>query len=251
MDSIKRFSTKAKNYHKYRPRYPEKIIELLKTDTNLLSKYSYKIADIGSGTGILSELFLKNHNTVFGVEPNDKMREVAEKVLKNYLNFISIKGTAERTNLKETVNMITAGQSFHWFDMDKAYKEFKRILKPNGYVVLIWNQRRNLTTPLGRDIEEILDEYGTDYIEVKNHEENLDFNRFFGNRGYSKRILHNKRIMSYDELQGRLVSISCVPNIGNPKYSGMIAKLKKVFNQYQVNGRVTTEYDTEVFIGQL
>ncbi len=251
MDSIKRFSTKAKNYHKYRPRYPEKIIELLKADTNLLSKSSFKIADIGSGTGILSELFLKNHNTVFGVEPNDKMRQVAERVLKTYPNFRSVKGTAERTNLEETVNMITAGQSFHWFDMDKAYKEFKRILQPNGYVVLIWNQRRNLTTPIGRDIEEILNEYGTDYIRVKNHEVNLDFNRFFRKSGFTKRIIHNRRIMSYDELQGRLVSISCVPDSGNPKYSAMIKKLKKVFNKYQLSGKVKTEYDTEVFIGQL
>jgi SAM-dependent methyltransferase len=251
MDSIKRFSTKAENYHKYRPRYPEKIIELLKIHTNFLSISSYKIADIGSGTGILSELFLKNHNTVFGVEPNEKMRKIAEKVLKSYSNFISIDGTAERTNLTKKVDMITAGQSFHWFKMEKAFKEFKRILKPNGFVVLIWNQRRNLTTPLGRDIEEILNVYGTDYIQVKNHEANLDFNRFFGKKGFIKKTLHNKRILSYDELQGRLVSISCVPDVGNPKYPEMVKELKKVFHQYQVDGRVTTEYDTEVFFGQL
>ncbi|MHA2303927.1 MAG: class I SAM-dependent methyltransferase [Candidatus Hodarchaeales archaeon] len=251
MDSITRFTTKAKKYHKYRPRYPEKIIDILISKTDLSSSKSFKVADIGSGTGILSELFLKNGNTVFGVEPNNNMRQVAERMLKHYSNFISVKGTAERTNINDIVDMITAGQSFHWFEIEKARKEFKRILKTEGYVVLIWNQRKNLTTPFGREIEEILNTYGKDYVQVKNHEKNIDFKKFFGTDDYTKTTIHNTRMMSYEELQGRLVSISCIPDSEDPKYPEMVKKVQSVFAKYQGNGIVKTEYDTEIYFGEL
>ncbi len=135
-NSTTRFSNRVDNYVKYRPHYPAAVIDYLKKEKVL--KDNYVIADIGSGTGISSELFLKNGNTVYGIEPNKEMREGGEKYLSGFKNFISINGTAEDTTLKEnSIDVITAGQAFHWFDMVKAKKEFKRILKTNGYVVLI------------------------------------------------------------------------------------------------------------------
>ncbi|MHA1992078.1 MAG: methyltransferase domain-containing protein [Candidatus Hodarchaeales archaeon] len=113
MKNIKKFSKKSEFYHKYRWRYPAELIDLLVTEINLQSTSSYKIADIGSGTGLLSEVFLKNKNTVFSVEPNTEMWTIAENIyLDNFPNFVSITGTAEKTNLQETVDMITAGMSF-------------------------------------------------------------------------------------------------------------------------------------------
>lgn len=251
MEPIRRFSTKAKYYHEYRPRYPPQISEILTEEMSFQSTSSFKVADIGSGTGILSELFLKNGNTVYGVEPNKEMREVAEDFLKEYPNFISVDGTAEATTINETIEAITAGQSFHWFDFDKVRQEFLRILKPNGYVILVWNQRKGETTAFGRDFEQILIDYGTDYKQVAALERNLNFHAFYGPEGFNLRTIPNIRTMSFEELRGRLLSISCIPDVGDPKYSGMIRQLKKVFSKYKINGTIRSEYDTELYFGQL
>ncbi|MFX0184877.1 MAG: class I SAM-dependent methyltransferase [Candidatus Hodarchaeota archaeon] len=251
MEPTKRFSSKAEYFNKYRPRYPDQIIKILEENIGLLPQSYFKIADIGSGTGILSKLFLKHGNTVYGVEPNKEMREVAERVLKTYKNFISVDGQAESTNIEEKVDAITAGQSFHWFDIEKARKEFLRILKPGGYVILIWNQRKGDSTSFGKEIEQILLEYGTDYKQVTNHERTLDFHTFYGSRGFQKRILQNVRTMTFNELQGRILSISCVPDIGDSRYPDMIHQLKKVFSKYQVKGKIVVEFETELYFGQL
>src|SRR4030095_5976457 len=140
-DPLTRFSNRSDNYAKFRPGYPAGVIEILRSECGL-TKTSV-IADVGSGTGILSELFLRNGNSVLGIEPNADMRRVAEALLGSYDEFRSINATAEATTLQsEIVDFITAGQAFHWFDRAAAKREFARILTPEGWVVLIWNERR-------------------------------------------------------------------------------------------------------------
>ena len=108
-NSTTRFSDRVAYYIKYRPGYPAKVITLLNREIGLSP--ATVIADIGSGTGISSELFLKNGNRVFGVEPNQPMREAAESRLAGYDAFISINGTAEATTLPDaSVDLVTAGQ---------------------------------------------------------------------------------------------------------------------------------------------
>lgn len=139
-----RFSDRVEDYIKYRPSYPAALMNLLKAKINLNPQAV--IADIGSGTGISSILFLKNSNKVFAVEPNKEMREAAEHLLNVYPNFASINGTAEQTNLNtKAVDLIFCGQAFHWFDKQKSRQEFNRILKQNGHIVLAWNERSTKT----------------------------------------------------------------------------------------------------------
>src|SRR4051812_3683515 len=131
MDKLDRFSNRVENYIKYRPTYPEAVLEFLKQKG--IVKADSVIADIGSGTGISAELFLKNGNKVIGVEPNKDMREAAERLLKNYPSFESKAATAEETGLTNgSVDVIMAGQAFHWFDKQKCREEFKRILKKDS-----------------------------------------------------------------------------------------------------------------------
>ncbi len=96
-NSTSRFSDRVDNYIKYRPGYPLEVLELLKTSCGLTP--DSLIADIGSGTGISSRLFLDHHNTVYGVEPNQEMRHAAKKFLEDYNHFHSIDATAEKTHL--------------------------------------------------------------------------------------------------------------------------------------------------------
>jgi SAM-dependent methyltransferase len=154
-DSVARFSNRADNYARYRPGYPLGVMDILRNQCGLTD--ASVVADIGSGTGILSELFLRNGNTVFAIEPNAAMRQVADRLLGEFPNFLSIDATAEATTLDaSSVDLVTAAQAFHWFDRDRARKEFARILRPGGWVALIWNERRLDSTAFLRDYEQLL-----------------------------------------------------------------------------------------------
>src|SRR4029453_17979120 len=124
-DSIQRFSSRVEDYIKYRPSYPPALLDTLVTQCRLTP--TAEVADIGSGTGLLSELFLRNGNRVYGVEPNREMREAGERLLSAYPSFVSVDGRAEATMLDDaSVDFVTAGQAFHWFDPPHARREFMR-----------------------------------------------------------------------------------------------------------------------------
>ena len=128
LDSTKRFSDRVADYVKYRPSYPHELIDFL--ESNAFLTESSVIADIGSGTGLLTKLFLDRGYEVYGIEPNKEMREAGEDFLKEYDKFRSVNGTSEKTTISDhSVDLITAGQAYHWFDIEKTAVEFKRILK--------------------------------------------------------------------------------------------------------------------------
>jgi SAM-dependent methyltransferase len=244
-DPKKRFSSRVENYIKYRPSYPPKIIEFL-TEKKILSKQSI-IADVGSGTGILSELFLKNGNKVFGVEPNSEMRRAAERLLKDYPNFVSIHSSAENTSLlSNSIDLIVVGQAFHWFNIEKTRKEFKDILKSDGYVVLIWNNRRKTGKGFSSQYETLVSKFGTDYKQVRKNEKNVD--EFFQ---YEKEIFYNYQELNFEGLKGRLLSASYIPIEGNSTNNKIFDDLKKIFEKNEKNGKVRIEYDTEIYYGKL
>ena len=246
---LTRFSNRVAYYVKYRPRYPPQILTLLKKTYNL--KTTSIIADIGSGTGFLAELFLKNGNTVFGVEPNQDMRHTAEQLLKNYPKFHSVEGTAEKTTLtSNSVDFITCGQSFHWFDREKAKKEFQRILKNNGVVVIIWNDRK-VQSPFSMDYERLLLKYGTDFTKV-DHKRITDeiLSDFYHPFSWKLDIFPNKQILDFDGLKGRLLSASYVPLPGHPNFNNMMQTLKEIFERHQKNGKIVFEYNCKVYHGR-
>ncbi len=136
-DSKERFSNRVENYVKYRPGYPAALLDLLRDECGLRADESCVIADVGSGTGFLAEMFLKQGNRVFGVEPNADMRKAGEEYLQGFRNFVSVAGSAEATTLADgSVNFVTAGQAFHWFEPAATRRELSRVLTPGGWVVL-------------------------------------------------------------------------------------------------------------------
>ncbi len=211
------------------------------------------VADIGSGTGILSELFLKHGNRVFGVEPNREMREAGKRFLKTYPHFTSVEGTAEATTLpNQSVEFVTAAQAFHWFDRSRARTEFARILKPGGWVVLIWNERVVETSALGRAYEALIARYGTDYGQVRHtHLRSEDIGAFFSPRPFELRTFKNLQALEFDGIKGRLLSSSYVPEPGHPKHQPMLDELRALFDDHQTGGRVDFDYVTMMYFGQL
>jgi len=149
-DSLTRFSDRVEDYVKYRPGYPPQVIEVLRARCGLTP--SSVVADVGSGPGNLARLFLDNGNEVFAVEPNAEMREAGKQSLGNRGGYRSVDGRAEGTRLENaSVDFVTAGQAFHWFDWPHAKTEFRRILRPEGWVVLLWNERLTDSSPFLRD----------------------------------------------------------------------------------------------------
>src|ERR1700756_4899998 len=140
-DAKQRFSNRVADYVRYRPGYPSALIELLRGECGL--RADHVVADVGSGTGILAKLFLDNGNRVFGVEPNEEMRQAGENFFSGYKNFSSVHVFWEPTTLPAgSVDFITAAQAFHWFEPVATRREFLAILKPHGWVVVMWNDRR-------------------------------------------------------------------------------------------------------------
>ena len=251
MDPTKRFSSRVDNYINARPRYPEEIISILREDCGLTPGAS--VADIGSGTGILTEMFLRNGNDIFAVEPNAGMREAGERLLADDPKFHSVAGRAEATTLADrSVEVVAAGQAFHWFDRDLARQEFVRILKPAGWVVLIWNERLTGTTAFLQAYEHLLERYGTDYTQVNHrHIDERLLRAFYGPDGFTSRVLGNRQDFDYAGLEGRLLSSSYTPEPGHPNYAPMLVALARIFEANQHEGRVAFEYATKLYYGRL
>jgi len=249
-DSIARFSNRVDNYALYRPSYPSGVVDILRSDCGLMETSA--IADIGSGTGILSELFLENGNPVIGIEPNAAMRGAAERLLERFAKFVSIDATAEATSLESaSVDFITAGQAFPRVDRGKARREFARIPKPGSWVVLVWNERRLDSTPFLRAYERLLLQYGTDYEKVRHENVGGEIAKFFAPDAFQLKTLDNAQVFNFESLKGRTRSASYTPAPGNPNFEPMFAKLEELFNAHESDGIVTFEYDTRVYYGRL
>ena len=259
-DSTTRFSDRVEHYVKYRPGYPEGIVGYLRDAYGLGPEWV--VADIGSGTGILTELFLKNGNRVYGVEPNREMREKGEALLVGYAGtagapgggagkFVSVDGTAEATGLADaSVDMIVAGQAFHWFDPDRSRTEFGRVLRPGGVVVLIWNERL-VGSAFEKEYEELILRFAIDYTTI-NHKNIAEgeIGRFFHPAAYALATFPNEQLFDPDGLKGRLLSSSYIPKEG-PRHMDMLHALRKLFDRHAAGGRVRVGYDTKVYSGIL
>lgn len=250
LDPTRRFSNRVQNYLKYRPTYPPAIIPLLESKCGLTP--DSVIAEPGFGTGLLTELFLQNGNRVLGVEPNAEMRAAGKRELAHYPKFSSVNATAEATTLADhSVDFVVAGQAFHWFDLERARAEFSRILRPAGWVVLIWNGFRVKFSPLMAAYQELVLRHGTDYEEVSRKLNHRDIESFFAPGSRETAHFNFQQIFDYQGLEGRLLSSSFVPELNHPNYERMLRDLRDIFEANQKDGRVAFEYETELFYGRL
>ncbi|MCP4359928.1 MAG: class I SAM-dependent methyltransferase [Chloroflexi bacterium] len=243
----KRFSKRVNDYVKYRPSYPTAVLHCLRDECGLTE--TAVIADIGYGTGLLAQLFLDNGNPLYGVEPNANMRAAGEIYLAEYANFTSVAGTAEATTLADnSVDFVTAGQAAHWFDGPQAKVEFNRILRPGGVIVFVWNTREIAATPFMEAYETVVTRWQTPEDPVRSqkggHDRAPDI--ILGERP-QKRTFANEQVYDFETLKGRTLSSSVTPLPGHANYEPLLAELRQVFDRYQMDGRVTFPYVTQLF----
>jgi len=247
-DSTEIFSDRVQNYLAYRPSYSPVILDVLRAEC--LFNGESVIADIGSGTGLLSELFLNNGNFVFGIEPNLEMRNACENRLKAFSRFVSLAGRAEGTTLEDdSVDFVIAGQAFHWFNLEQTKQEFMRILKPKGWVIVVYNVART-DTPFQLACQQ----FRVTYLEEKGSEtEETDiYSPFFGKGNFTEKRLEGVR-QKFDMtgFAGRVLSSANAPEETTHRYTQMMDAIGTIFEQYQQDEKVEISYATEVVFGRL
>lgn len=249
MRPTERFSSRVDNYARHRPSYPAPAIELLKRRCGL--RPGAVVADLGSGTGILTELLLKSGAEVFAVEPNDRMRAAAEAQLSHYPRFRSVPGSAESTTLAAaSVDLLAAGQAFHWFDPQRARLEALRVLRPGSWAALLWNERPPEATPFLADYEVLLTRHAPEYPRITASRADVGAMRELLGPAMELATFANRQILDFEGLTGRLMSSSYAPEPESADYQPMIALLREVFDRHQRGGRIVMPYNTLVYFSQ-
>jgi SAM-dependent methyltransferase len=247
---LERFSDRVSDYARYRPTYPSTMLDFL-ADHGL--RDGAHVLDAGSGTGILAGLLLDRGAIVFAVEPNTPMRSEAERQLGSRSGFHSIDGTAEATGLPdESIDLITAAQAFHWFEPVPTRREWARVLRPGGWVALIWNERVD-----DGEFSKAYRELANSFVDreerpaarrLANPTEEIE--KFFCPNPVTRCAFENGQALDLVGLKGRAMSSSYWPRTGEAHERSM-ATLDELFIRHNVDGQVRFDYRTEVFLGQL
>jgi SAM-dependent methyltransferase len=245
-----RFSSRAQDYARYRPSYPRAVIELLQERCALTP--GAVVADVGSGTGILTELLLASGAQVIGIEPNAAMRAAAEAHLGVVTRFRSVAASAEATTLAAaSVDLWVAGQAFHWFDGDATRHEALRVLREGGCAALVWNERPQEASGFLADYEALLQQHAAEYAQITaSRADPAGMRRFFGGAMECAEF-PNQQSLDFDALKGRLMSSSYAPEPRHPRHEPMMAGLGEIFRRYARGGRIVFPYRTLVYFGPL
>ncbi|MBS1701795.1 MAG: class I SAM-dependent methyltransferase [Armatimonadetes bacterium] len=246
-----RFSDRVADYVRYRPSYPADLVRRI-MEIGGLNEGSV-VADVGCGTGIFAQLLLDTGVKVFGVEPNAPMMEAAVNQLGGYPKFAMLNGTAERTGLTaDSVDAITAAQAFHWFDQEPTRAEFRRILKPRGWVFLLWNERDDKGSEFSRLYEQALLDCAPEYAKVGHRNTpDDDVLAWFQNPAATLERFDNSQFLDLDSFLGRAYSSSYVPAAGTAEREAITARLTDVFERCQSDGLIELKYETKLYYGQL
>jgi SAM-dependent methyltransferase len=245
------FSSKATDYAASRPDYPAALYDALR-DSGALPRVPSLVADLGAGTGLFCEGLLARGHHVFAIEPNAAMRAAADARLHGYAGYQGVDGSAEATTLPDhSVDLVTAAQAFHWFEVEPTQRECLRILRPGGKVALIWNDRI-LSDPLQREIEAIFSEFGGATREaLLTHESRRGSAQFFGGEETTRIDLPHEHELGRDGLRSLVLSRSYMPPRESEAGAQALERVDRVFDAHADSGRVTMRYRTQATVGAL
>jgi ubiquinone/menaquinone biosynthesis C-methylase UbiE len=242
------FTDRASYYADCRPGYPDPVLEYLRRDPGLPPGAA--IVDVGSGTGLSAELFLRHGHRVHGVEPDAAMRRAAERRLSRYPAFHSVAGRAEATTLPDAcADLIVCASAFHWFDADAARTEFRRLLRPAGAVAIMRNGRGGKRSPFMRAYSQIFRRYAA---RVDAREQRIGAVRdFFAGNAYRTAVLEYREELDFARLEGRILSYATIPLPGQPGHQEMLRDLRTLFDHSAEGGRIEFWGEITLHVGRL
>ncbi|WP_322029898.1 class I SAM-dependent methyltransferase [Paraburkholderia sp. J76] len=248
-DSTRRFTDRVADYVKFRPTYPREVATFVHVECGIAP--GAPVADVGAGTGLSTKLFLDAGHPVTAVEPNAAMRAAADELLGGYKGYRSVAGTAEATTLEAaSVDLVSAAQAFHWFHKTDTQREFARILKPRGKILLFWNSRLLEGSAFLAGYEALLQRFCPDYARVaESYPDSAAMADWFGEGFEHQTVFPNAQLLDFDGLRGRLMSSSYAPRAGDERHEPMLAALHELFETTQKDGTVNFAYETRVYAG--
>jgi ubiquinone/menaquinone biosynthesis C-methylase UbiE len=235
-DPRERFSGAARGYARFRPGYPDTLVDRVLSEAGVKSRDP--VADLGCGTGILTRMLAARGLEVVGIDPNRNMLEEARSAGggAEYRG-----GDAKSTGLADqSVALVTVAQAFHWFDVDAVLGELRRVLNPQGHVAAIWNIRGEnafmdaYDALLRRFSSEykVLESWETTLAELKHHARVVDAREL--------RAEHAQRF-DLEGLQGRAWSSSYVFR-GVEDREGFDEALASLFHGHALDGTIEFPY---------
>lgn len=246
-----RFTGKSSDYAQYRERYdPVTVLPLLREWCGLTPEWF--VADVGAGTGMAGDLFLANGNRVIAVEPNAEMRAACAALHDGDAMFSVLDGAAEATGLAgASVDMIVVGRALHWFNVEAAFREFRRILKPQGWIAILACGRAEDGREENLAFREFLQATtGRDFF----RDPLLDVYRRLDTLFAGGPVLHAERHgemqLDWDALRGLTLSLSHAPLPDSESFSQFESELRSFFDRFKQSGRVTLRTCTYVNAGQ-
>ncbi|MEP6609102.1 MAG: class I SAM-dependent methyltransferase [Burkholderiaceae bacterium] len=249
--ATERFSDRAAAYVRGRPSYPDAIVDELEHARALASGHT--IVDVGVGTGLSAEPFLRRGYAVVGVEPNGEMRTTGDQHLGAYPHYRSVAGTAEQTSLTDcSTDLLIAGQAFHWFDVSRAAQEARRILRPGGWAALIWNDRQSSGSAFLAGYEELLRAHGVDYAKtIHRHADDKAIAQFFAPASATHAAFDNPRELAREDLLALAGSASYMPGPHDPRHAATVLALNRLFDAHAMNGKVQMIYRTRMHYARI
>lgn len=251
MDNTGKFSDKVANYVKYRSTYPDAFLNYLFNEVGLSSDAC--VADVGAGTGLLTEPLAERVKTIYAIEPNRNMRIACMEACGRNCSFIALDGTAEDTGIPDhSVDFITVAQAFHWFDRNRAHQEFTRIIKPEGLVILVWNSRIP-ESALTLENDALYRKHCPDFTGFSGGRESSveQFLFFFRDETYEIRSFPNDRILTLEAFIGNSLSASYAPHPSDAGYNAFVAELSVLFDRYAKKGHLTVPMRTWSYTGRV
>ena len=235
---------KALLYEKYRLPYANEMVADVLKRTGEMSV----VADIGSGTGQLARLFAKSCTQVYAVEPDSAMRQVTAEVSKVYPNIHIVDAAAERTTLPEnSIDLIVIGNAFHRF-RPEAIPELLRILKPSGWVAVIFyvftnQQFADTLFPKLSQLESLASRSKLNW-------HSMPVEQLFGD--HPIHTLHYAQSLAEDleAFWGMARSGIEAPTPDDEDFARFEEINREVFDAFAVNGRMKIDYETKVSLGQ-
>ncbi len=250
MGNTELFSGKSQQYAKGRPSYSAALMEYLFTVVGVRAKT--QVADIGAGTGIFSRLLLERGCDVVCVEPNVDMRSVAVDALEGFSSASFSEGSAEATGLEDaSVDFITVAQAFHWFDVDLFKKESRRILKPHGKALLVWNMR-DTQSVFSMEQHSIFSRYCKSFKGFsggKMSDDTLISEYFSGCYTYAE--FDNPVVYSKSTFINRCLSSSYSLRSGDVHFAEYIGELEQLFDRFSKEGTLVVSEKSVVYWGYL